>query len=312
MTRKLSMFFAVAVIMTMAISASASAQNVTEGSLPSRLQATAAATEATDSALGGTSAPATAAGGPACIADDGDLGVAGGTTVGIWTNSRVILLMFKVESCTLKSAILMLNPQMTAKQGGHADELFVFYFYQTVAIQGNQFSFTTRPANGTVTLKGTFTSATEVEGTLSISKGTQFQSNKYASSQYFKQDFTDTWQGTLKGAAKKAVATAAPTKSNGINHPPIIAKGAIITTTTETNMLQEITGVTTKITIDASDPDGDILHYRWASSNGTITGNGPSGTWRRALKNNNELVHGTATVTVTDGRGGEATYTYSG
>jgi hypothetical protein len=97
------------------------------------------------------------------------------------------------------------------------------------------------------------------------------------------------------------------------NHPPVIAKDAIITTTTESNMLQEITGVTTKITVHVSDPDGDVLTFHWTSSNGTITGNGPSGTWRREMKNNNnELVSGTATVTVSDGHGGEATYTYNG
>jgi hypothetical protein len=225
--------------------------------------------------------------------------------------------MFTVADCTVKNAILMLNPQMIAQQGSHANELFVFYFNGTAVIQGSQFSLTTQPTIGKVTLKGTFTSATEVEGTLIISKGTQFRSNTYASSQSFQRDFTDTWQGTLKGAAKKAVVTAAPTEapteSKGVNHPPVIAKEVIITTTTETNVFQEITGVTTKITIDASDPDGDVLHYSWTCSNGTITGNGPSGTWRRALKdNNNALVPGTATVTVTDGRGGEATYTYRG
>ncbi len=100
---------------------------------------------------------------------------------------------------------------------------------------------------------------------------------------------------------------------SGGNHSPVISEDVIITTTTESNMLNEITGVVTKITIQASDLDGDVLTYSWTSSNGTITGQGPSGTWRRELQNNNsELVPGTATVTVSDGRGGEVTYTYSG
>jgi hypothetical protein len=100
---------------------------------------------------------------------------------------------------------------------------------------------------------------------------------------------------------------------SGGNHIPVISQDVIVTTTTQSNMLNEITGVTTKITVKASDEDSDVLTYRWTASNGAISGNGPSGTWRRELRNNNnELAPGTAAVTVSDGHGGEATYTYHG
>jgi hypothetical protein len=58
----------------------------------------------------------------------------------------------------------------------------------------------------------------------------------------------------------------------------------------------------------ATDPDGDPLSYTWEATNGSITGNGLSATWVRAIQN--YLVSpGTATVTASDGRGGTATYT---
>lgn len=98
---------------------------------------------------------------------------------------------------------------------------------------------------------------------------------------------------------------------SGSNHAPTISEEVIFTTTTESNVLAEITGVTTKITIQASDQDEDVLTFSWTSSNGMITGKGPSGTWQRELTNNGELIPGSATVVVSDGRGGEAKYTYS-
>ena len=95
------------------------------------------------------------------------------------------------------------------------------------------------------------------------------------------------------------------------NRPPIISENVVVSNTTESNMLQEIVGVTTKIVIKASDPDGDSLTYTWTASNGSITGNGATGIWKRVLVNGDHLVPGTATIVVTDGRGGRAKYTFT-
>lgn len=95
------------------------------------------------------------------------------------------------------------------------------------------------------------------------------------------------------------------------NQPPVIAKDTIVTTAVDSNLLGQILGVTTKITIQASDPDGDVLTFRWTASNGSITGNGPSGTWKRELTSGGQPIPGTATVVVTDGRGGQAEYTFT-
>jgi hypothetical protein len=98
----------------------------------------------------------------------------------------------------------------------------------------------------------------------------------------------------------------------GGNHAPKIADEVIYTTSTQSNMLGEITGVTTTITIQPSDEDGDVLNFAWSATNGTISGKGPSGTWQRVLTNTGELVPGSVTVVVSDGKGGEAKLTYDG
>ena len=67
--------------------------------------------------------------------------------------------------------------------------------------------------------------------------------------------------------------------------------------------------MTTEITIDAWDPDFDALTFEWTASNGSITGNGPVGVWKRVVENS-RLVPGTVTVAVSDGRGGKTTATY--
>jgi hypothetical protein len=71
-----------------------------------------------------------------------------------------------------------------------------------------------------------------------------------------------------------------------------------------------LVGVTTEITIAATDPDGDPLTYSWSVSNGSVTWDGPAALWQRELRNGN-VVDGSITVTVADGRGGSASFTYS-
>jgi len=57
------------------------------------------------------------------------------------------------------------------------------------------------------------------------------------------------------------------------------------------------------ITCEASDPDGDELTYTWSAERGNITGEGATVSWVAP----NEYGTFAITVTVTDGRGGEAT-----
>jgi hypothetical protein len=57
------------------------------------------------------------------------------------------------------------------------------------------------------------------------------------------------------------------------------------------------------ITCLASDPDGDELTYTWEAERGYIDGEGPEVTWTAPSEYGNYSI----TVTVSDGRGGEAT-----
>jgi hypothetical protein len=63
-------------------------------------------------------------------------------------------------------------------------------------------------------------------------------------------------------------------------------------------------GAITTITIPAAiDPDGDQLSYAWVATNGTITGNGLTGTWQQIVSYGH-VQSGDVTVTVSDGKGG--------
>ncbi len=56
------------------------------------------------------------------------------------------------------------------------------------------------------------------------------------------------------------------------------------------------------LTCTASDPDGDELTYEWSAERGSISGEGAEVTWTAPNEYGTFLI----TVTVTDGRGGEA------
>lgn len=62
-------------------------------------------------------------------------------------------------------------------------------------------------------------------------------------------------------------------------------------------------GGTATLTCDASDPDGDELTYEWSVERGNFSGEGAVVSWVGP----SEYGTFTITVTVTDGRGGEAT-----
>ncbi len=112
-----------------------------------------------------------------------------------------------------------------------------------------------------------------------------------------------------KGASDLRVGGEAGPYVRGPNNPPLVSEHETIRTTTTSNVLAEIKAVTTEITVDAWDPDLDPLTFSWTATSGTIEGTGPVGTWHREF-HGSRLVPGTATVTVTDGRGGKTTVSY--
>jgi len=81
-----------------------------------------------------------------------------------------------------------------------------------------------------------------------------------------------------------------------VNQPPVIDK-----------LVSEWEGVkkamATAVECTARDPDGDELSYTWSATGGNITGEGAAVTW--VAPNTYDTY--TITVTVTDGRGGQAT-----
>jgi hypothetical protein len=114
-------------------------------------------------------------------------------------------------------------------------------------------------------------------------------------------------------AAKAALRTARRRQATACTAPPNQAPAfpspVQISTSTEMSYDENgrIQGATTTIEIlsPATDPDGDTLTYAWMASNGTIAGNGLSASWQRVLVGG-RVQPGTVTVTVSDGRGGQA------
>ena len=88
---------------------------------------------------------------------------------------------------------------------------------------------------------------------------------------------------------------ALPPEKPQANRPPVIDQIA-----GQTYWLPSTEGPLTCI---ASDPDGDNLTYTWTADNGTIEGQGPTITWIPPANMGKYNI----TLTVSDGRGGEAT-----
>lgn len=112
-------------------------------------------------------------------------------------------------------------------------------------------------------------------------------------------------RSALRAARRKqAKACTAPP-----NQPPAFPSPVQISTSTEMSYDDNgrIQGATTTIEIltPATDPDGDMLTYAWTASNGSIAGDGLHASWQRVLVGG-RVQPGTVTVTVTDGRGGQA------
>lgn len=80
-----------------------------------------------------------------------------------------------------------------------------------------------------------------------------------------------------------------------VNNPPVIES----LTAEPAAILQD---KTTEVSCVASDPDGDTLEYIWSATEGEISGQGASITWKAPSQCKNYNI----TVTVVDGRDGEA------
>jgi len=93
-------------------------------------------------------------------------------------------------------------------------------------------------------------------------------------------------------------AAAELTIGVAVNHPPVIAS-----LTAEPQTVQK--AMTSAIQCTASDPDRDKLSYIWSVNGGNISREGSVVTWVAP----NAFGIYTITVTVTDGRGGQATET---
>lgn len=90
-------------------------------------------------------------------------------------------------------------------------------------------------------------------------------------------------------------ATKQLTLNVAVNHPPVIESLA-----TEYHKVRK--AATSTIECTASDPDEDELSYNWSADGGNVSGEGPIVTW---VAPNAYGIYA-ITVTVTDGRGGEA------
>ena len=94
------------------------------------------------------------------------------------------------------------------------------------------------------------------------------------------------------GEAVDSVTIAVALK---LNQPP-----TIISLTAEKERVTEY--MTTTIECIAQDPDGDELSFAWATTDGTVIGEGATAKWTAPGRSGDNAV----IVTVTDGRGGEA------
>ena len=103
--------------------------------------------------------------------------------------------------------------------------------------------------------------------------------------------------------APELIITQAPTDEVSANLPPQIEAGPIVLS--DTIFANE----TTELAVSASDPDGDRLTYTWSMNPqlGSISGNGEEVTFVPPSVSTEENF--SASVTVSDGRGGSATAT---
>jgi hypothetical protein len=124
---------------------------------------------------------------PKCTAKDG--------AFSSWTNGQTGVIIFNVSGCKINGFQFALNPATAVMGTQESGTLYSITLPDGVPIKGNQFSLETPKGGGKVSVSGTFTSETEVEGSITITAGVSFDNNPLIS---FTQDVADTWGGTLK------------------------------------------------------------------------------------------------------------------
>ena len=87
------------------------------------------------------------------------------------------------------------------------------------------------------------------------------------------------------------------------NAPPVISAGNLIQAP-EDGQGGGLVRINVDLEVIASDPDGDALQYSWSVPTGTIVGSGSKVRWQ------GWNADATAVATVSDGRGGEATWKF--
>lgn len=86
--------------------------------------------------------------------------------------------------------------------------------------------------------------------------------------------------------------------------PPVNHEPSVTCSASPTVLTIGVDSMKVALTASGSDPDNDVLVYRWTSSSGTITGDGPNVTLDLSGASPGSY---SATVTVDDGKGGTAT-----
>ena len=94
-----------------------------------------------------------------------------------------------------------------------------------------------------------------------------------------------------------------PVNQPTVNEPPVNQPPVIDRLFSEYRQVKRSTA--TPVECSARDPDGDELGYSWSAAGGTITGEGAAVSWAAPEKSGTYTI----TVTVADGRGGQATET---
>lgn len=113
------------------------------------------------------------------------------------------VVSFKASNCVLSNLVLSLY----SGDAGYGSVYFV-YVHDEVRVENNQFSHEESLSGGTLTLKGTFTSATAVQGTYAVTKGSKIGGGTAT----VLQDINQEWEASPK-MVEAAIAIAANTSA---------------------------------------------------------------------------------------------------
>jgi hypothetical protein len=103
-----------------------------------------------------------------------------------------------------------------------------------------------------------------------------------------------------------APATGSEKSAPGENRIPIVAGAVDVSNSIGLGPTGRQESMTTTVTIDASDPDGDPLTFTWRASNGELSPAGNRVAWRRPVQLG-RAEEGLLVVELSDGKGGKTT-----